>query len=187
MNKRNLLLITLLLLLVVVTNWLGEQGVKTVDTRAVQPKPEQQTYYLSGFSVSSMDKKGQLQHKLTAEHLKHFGGSGKTTLEQPHMTLFEEQKVGWQLSADHGLILEHEDEVSLQGNVHITQAVAEPLHINTSALRIQPRQGYAETDQAVTMTQAQHKIDAVGMEIYQKEQRLLLLSQVRGHYEEPTR
>lgn len=185
MNRKNLLLITLILVLVAIGNWLTEEGVKEVEKRqAKEDQTIQQDYFLSAFTITAMDTDGAPQHRLKATHLKHFSGEGKTELQQPHMVLYKQGQPQWQLTAQQGLLLEQQDEVTLQGDVNVVQLEDEqPLQITTQSLQLQPNSGLAETKEAVTLTQGNNRIEAVGMKIDQNRQRLVLLSQVRGRYE----
>ncbi len=184
MNRKNLLLVAVALLLVALGNWLTEQGVKQVAPRVTAEPEVHQDYYLKDFTITALDKKGQLQHHLQATQLSHFTADQQTTLQQPSMLVYNQNMVEWRIDAERGEINRQQDEVLLQGRVRLIQPGGEsPLSLTTSALRIQPKQGRADSDQPVTLLQADNRIEAVGIEIDQKSQRLLLLSQVRGRYE----
>ncbi|MCW8919223.1 MAG: LPS export ABC transporter periplasmic protein LptC [Gammaproteobacteria bacterium] len=186
MNRKNLLIAAFALLLVLLGNWLAEQGVKRVD-KALAPEPlVQRDYYLNDVTITELDEQGQPQHRLQARQLNHFSATEQTELQQPDLEIFEKNKVIWHVMADHGRLDQLHDEVLLQGKVRLTQSgVQAPLRLTTPALRIQPKRGRAETDQPVTLTQGNSRVRAVGMQLEQPEQRLLLLSQVRGRYEAP--
>src|SRR5690606_41333481 len=57
------------------------------------------------------------------------------------------------------------------------------LELLTSELRIKASQQYAETDKAVKMRAQQGHLDTLGMKAYLGEDRIELLSRVRGTYE----
>jgi lipopolysaccharide export system protein LptC len=184
MNIKNLLLITAILLLVALGNWLGEQGVKEVDTRLAEEPGVRQDYYINDVTITALDKRGRPQHRLQASQLSHFTAQAQTRLEKPNLQIYKGNKVEWRITAEEGEIHQEEDEVLLEGNVRLVQGGGEtPLRLFTPALRIQTALGRADTDRAVTLIQADNRIDAVGMQIEQESQRLLLLSQVRGRYE----
>lgn len=186
MNKKNLLLITAALLLVALGNWLGEEGVKQIDSRLAAPAEAKHDYYIKDFTITALDKRGQPQHRLEADQLSHFNDTETTHLTKPSLQVYEGKKVLWRINAEKGEIQRQQDEVLLQGKVRLVQAKTKehaPLRLNTSLLRINPDQGRADTDRAVTLIQGNNRIDAVGLQMEQESQRLLLLSQVRGHYE----
>jgi lipopolysaccharide export system protein LptC len=144
----------------------------------------QQDYYLNDFSLSAMDEQGHLQHRLQAKQLSHFTAGEKTELQQPELMVFKQDKVAWQVVAERGEINQRQDDILLLGGVQLNQLTGnEPLRLTTSSLHILPKQGRANTNQPITLTQAGKRIDAIGMEIEREGQRLLLLSQVRGRYE----
>ena len=185
MNRKNLLLIAIALLLVVLGNWLTEEGVKQVDKHLTPPAAMQKGYYLNELVITALNEDGQPQHRLQAKQLNYFDDVEQTELHQPRIELYEQGKVAWHVNAKRGLLSQKNDEVRLQGNVKLKQSGnTEPLQLTTSVLRIQPKQGRADTDQPVTLIQANNRIDAVGMMIEQHDQRLILLSKVRGYYEE---
>jgi len=57
------------------------------------------------------------------------------------------------------------------------------VEVFTRELRILSEQEYAETDQPTTIVHAYGRVDAVGMKVWFKQERLQLLSQVHGIYE----
>lgn len=184
MNRKNLLLVIAALLLVALGNWLTEQSVKQVD-KHLTPQPEVQLdYYLNRVTISALDDEGRLQHRLQATQLNHYSTTDQTMLQQPRMEILKQDDVLWRLTAEQGVLEQQNDELLLQGQVELLQPSAEqPLRLNTPALRIQPRDGTADTNQPVTLRQASSRIDAVGMKIEDEGKRVTLLSHVRGHYE----
>ncbi|MDH5784585.1 MAG: LPS export ABC transporter periplasmic protein LptC [Chromatiales bacterium] len=188
MNLKNLLLIALLLISVILINQLTEEGVKRVDQRlSTTPEVAQQDYYLKGFTITSLDQSGEPQHRMRAEEMGHYTGDGVTTLQQPHIELYEQGQMRWQATAISGTVDQQENLFSLSGDVTLKQqGEIEPLSLTTVALTIQPAAGVAQTDQAVTVRQGVNRIDAVGMTIEQQGPQLHLHSQVRGYYELPT-
>jgi lipopolysaccharide export system protein LptC len=184
MNRKNLLIAAFALLLVLLGNWLTEQGVKQVDRHLAPETAVQQDYYLNDVTITELDEQGQPQHRLQARQLSHFSATEQSELQQPDLVIMEQNRVAWHVVAEHGSLNQRQDMVLLQGKVRLTQSDEQaPLQLTTPALRIQPKKGRADTDQPVTLTQGNTRIQAIGMQIEQQEQRLLLLSQVRGRYE----
>lgn len=184
MNRKNLLLVALALLLVLLGNWLAEQGVKQVDMALAPEATVQQDYYLNDVTITELDEEGLPQHRLQAKQLSHFSVGEQTELQQPELEILEQNRVAWRVVAEQGTLSPQQDEVLLQGAVHLTQNDRRaPLQLTTSALRIQPKLGRADTTQPVTLTQGKTRIQAIGMKMDQPAQRLSLLSRVRGRYE----
>ena len=186
MNRKNLLIIAVALLLVAIGNRLIEEGVKQVDSRLIEPTEQRHDYYIKDFTITALDQRGRPQHRLEATQLSHFNSSETTLLTQPELQVYEGKKVVWRINAEHGKIHQQRDEVVLQGKVRLAQTGSnkrEAFRLDTSLLRINPDKGRADTDRAVTLTQGDNRIDAVGLKMEQESQRLLLLSQVRGRYE----
>lgn len=184
MNRKNLYIIATALLLVALGNWLSEVRVKQVDPQLQGKSEALHDYYITDFSAMALDQQGLPQHQLQAAQLSYFTDSETTQLTKPTLQVYEGKKVVWQIVAEQGEIHQQQDEVVLQGKVRLVQKTEEsPLRLSTSLLKIHPQQGRAETDRAVTLLQGGNRIDAVGMQMEQESQRLLLLSQVRGQYE----
>ncbi len=183
MNRKTLLLAIVALLLMVIGNRLAEEGVKRVKKHSAPAPVTQQDYYLNGVTITVLNKQGQPQHRMQASHLSHYRDSEVTEIQQAQLQVFEQGTVNWQVTADHGEIHQQRDEILLQGDVTMSQSSNnQPLRLTTQALRIQPDQGRADTDKPVTLLQDNNRIEAVGMQIEQQGQRLLLLSQVRAEH-----
>ncbi len=184
MNRKNLLIIAFALLLVALGNWLTEEGVKRVDKRLAVTPEQQQDYYLKDITITAHNEQGQLQHRLQAAQLSHFTGDGNTLLQKPRLDIYETNRLAWRVSAEQGELAQLQDEVILEGRVKMVQSSGtSPLQLSTSKLHLFPQKGVANTNRAVTLIQADNRIDAVGMRIERESKRLQLLSQVRGRYE----
>jgi lipopolysaccharide export system protein LptC len=104
-----------------------------------------------------------------------------TELKQPDITVYGVQRGTWHASADKGTV-QGEQEIYLQGNVHLRQRGKEKLDLRTERLRIDTARHYAETDALVRITAHSSRLQGVGMKAYGEQQRILLQSAVRGQY-----
>lgn len=186
MTLRRALLWTLLLGVLALSAWLAwlrpEDAIIPVDRHGA-PLPD---YYLTGVTLRQYGVDGGLSRQLKAERLDHIQGTG-TDLTAPRLTLDNRDGAPWQVNAEHGVLSPDGKLLTLPDAVHISRRASltnRPLQLQTTALRYRLEQGYAETDEAVTVTSERDRVDAVGMQAWlQDPGRIHFRSQVRGHYE----
>lgn len=181
MNRRALLLIGIALL-VVLTSWLSRQ-----EQRPIGESPEQAQipdYFIKGFSSSTTDPTGRTNQQLDAASLTHYPDNDLTTLEQPVITVRNEDGATWHATANRGeLSGGTERRLLLQEQVVLRQQGDESLTLRTDWLRIDGERHYAETDAPITIDSDKGHIEGIGLNLYGEEQRLLVRSAVRGQYE----
>ncbi len=181
MNRRILIITVLVALVVLADNWLSkrrEQKLPAAVTAGHIPD-----YFLRDFTATTMNPQGQPEQRLTAQLMDHYSDDDSMELTAPQLTLFQPSGAPWHVVAARGRIIDGGREVRLSGGVrmsHVDQGATTTL--TTAHLLIRPKQRYAETDAAVTVTTPQGQVDAVGMQADMAAQRLLLLSKVRGTY-----
>jgi lipopolysaccharide export system protein LptC len=163
--------------------WGGPEDKAAPLDAAGKPLPD---YYLTGLTLEDYNADGDLSRILRTERLSHISADG-TDLEQPRLTLETPQGSPWTITAKQGQLDAAGDTLTLPGAVQITRLATpqnRPLRLNTANLRVRPKQGYAETDEPVTVISNGDRIDAVGFEAWlQGPARIHFRSQVRGHYE----
>jgi lipopolysaccharide export system protein LptC len=187
MNRPTLLILALVTLLVVATTWLSR--------KSEQPRPKEAAgaegvadYFIRGFEGTVTAKNGAPSHLLKADSLVHYAGNDMTELEQPDLTIFRPQGERWTVSARHGRMQGEGDTVFLSGRVRLRQrSQRQPLQLRTETLQLYPQRHYAETDRAVDITAPGGRIQGVGMQIFGEEDRLVLLSDIRGAYDATAR
>lgn len=180
-------LATLLLLVLMAGSawlaWFGSDHHIIPLDRDDSPVPD---YYLSGLTLSHFGPDGQLSRILRAEQMSHVAGEG-TDLERPRLTLHAPSGAPWVVTGTRGRLDPAGEVLTLPDDVLITRratASNRPLRIETRNLRYRPAEGYAETDETVTVTSDGDRIESVGLNAWLTEaSRILFRSQVRGHYE----
>lgn len=176
-----------LILLAVATWWLARPNEpETLGKIGTRHEPD---HYMEKMTLTLTDPLGKPQQVLRSETVVHYIDDDTTTLNQPHLTVFDQDQPPWEMFSDTGLVSSDARQIVLSGRVRIERAgsdSARPLKILTSNLRVRPYEGYAETDDRVSIKSLVDKIDAVGMQVhFQEPLRLHLLSKVRGTYESP--
>ncbi|MGQ0657403.1 MAG: LPS export ABC transporter periplasmic protein LptC [Chromatiales bacterium] len=183
LNTRNSVL--LLLLLAVATGWLL-QRLSSEEGAGRALKAHEPDYYMEDFTQSRMNERGQLHHRLTAELMLHYPDDDSTELVRPVLAVYNEAPTPWQVRAEKGWVSADSELVLLTGEVHIWRDGANgerELDVLTRDLRVRPRERYAETDKPARIHAPGVLYNAVGMRAIFKENRLELLSRVRGRHE----
>lgn len=173
-----------LLLLLAATYWLNQQ---------VQPLPQIQSqlrhdidYSVDNFSAITLNVLGQPRFTLAAEKLWHYPDDDTTHLQMPHLTSLYANRPPTLTSARTGKLSSKGDDVYLYDEVRVVRPASEGFveqRFATDYLHVVPDRDWAETDQAVVMTNPYNVIRAVGMELDNKAQSVKLLSRVRATHE----
>jgi lipopolysaccharide export system protein LptC len=182
--------LALLITLAALTTWL--------DYKVQPPAPKRDgsnrhdpDYYLENFSTTRMGPDGNIRYVLSGKKLMHYPDDDSTHLNTPKFTHLTKNKPPMNISSDQGLVSRDGEHAYFMGNVQVLRqaksAAKPPVKLATSYLHVIPNQDFAETDKAVTITDANTIISGVGLELNNKTRILRLLSQVKTHYEKPKR
>lgn len=149
---------------------LGREEADRIDYYLVQPKARQ------------FDQQGKVQHQLGAEHYEHYERADVGQFRKPVVISRGEDRQSWITTAAAGRSEANNSRIELTGDVRIVDSTG-ATELRAARLWLYPRREYAETDSAVTLTTPQGVTLARGMEGYLNEDRIVLLSNVRGRYE----
>ena len=173
-----------LLLLLAATYWLNQQ---------VQPLAQTQSqlrhdvdYVVDNFSAVTLNVQGQPRLMLTAQKLWHYPDDDTTHLQKPNLTSLYADRPPTVTSAQTGMLSSKGDDVFLYDEVRVLRPASPGLveqHFATDYLHVIPDRDWAESDQAVVMTNQYNVIRAVGMELDNKTRTVKLLSNVRATHE----
>ena len=146
--------------------------------------------YMEGVVSRRMDASGRPGHEMRATRATHFAQGDRSEFEAPFITVYRKDGSLWTIEAERGLATAGNDEVLLSGEVLMRRpldpaqpAGAAEIEVFTRELRILSDEEFAETDQPTTIVHRYGRVDAVGMKVWFKQERLQLLSQVNGVYE----
>lgn len=148
--------------------------------------------YMTSIETLEYDSGGKLRFKMSTPEARYFqldtskpSPEDYTLIEQPDIIFFSARDASpWHLRADQGRSNANGHEVVLTHNVSAEQQSSEQglIQVTTSELHINTESQYAETDKAVKMRAQQSQIETVGMRAFMNEDRIELLSEVRGTY-----
>jgi lipopolysaccharide export system protein LptC len=141
-------------------------------------------YTLKDFNTTRTDAEGRLKNRLTAEHLLHYP-ENNTMIMAPDILFYQQGQVQWHVASEHGQVSADNKEVWLLGHAtlqRVTDNPAKRFDILSQNVHVKLDEEYAETHEPSTLLSATSTTNAVGMKIFMQQQRLELLSKVKGTY-----
>ena len=143
---------------------------------------------VENFSAVKLNKQGTPYFIMSAAKMQHYPDDDSTALEAPRLTLLAEDSPPLLATAESGSISRRGDEMSLQGGVEVLRGAGvkqDQLKLQTEFLKIIPDQDFASSDRAVTITDANTTVNAIGLELNNKTRTIKLLSNVKSEYVPP--
>ncbi len=165
--------------------WLFQKqpGKEPVVTPQSQGVPDS---FMENFTTQVLDEQGRPQYQLQATHMAHYADDNRSEFTQPQFTAFQSNGQRWTAVAETGRAEKGNEQIFLDGAVIIQRypdvTAQANLQIRTRDVRVRPADNYAETDRAATVVQHEDTLKTVGLQVYFREGRVQLLSQVRGIY-----
>lgn len=179
MNRRTLVLPLVVLLLALASQWLSRETRQEVQqAEAGSGAPD---FFVSDFTATELGPDGSPARRVEGIYLAQFPDQ-QAVITEPRLTVYRPDGAPWELTAAEGRSFNRGERVHLSGGVRVQREGPEATEIVTDNLEVRPEQRYAETAAPVTMITRQGRIDAVGMQAFMGEERVLLHSQVRGTY-----
>ena len=152
--------------------------------------PDSPQSFMEDIRLRAMSEQGYPRFELQAARMTHYADDKRTEVEQPFLTVFRPSGEIWTVAAESGTALNEDEQVLLHGAV-VVRHPTDPgrpeggatLEIRTRELVVRPREEFAQTDQFTTIVRPEGRVEAVGMKANFPQERVQLLSQVRGVYE----
>ena len=154
----------------------------TLAERTVRHDPD---YTMETFTVTEMEATGATHYHLQAESMQHFPDDGSAHLMKPQVRFFSRERVPWTLLAEEGTVTANNTEIHLNGAVVIERPASSTqaeLRLTTRNVLIHPHGEVAETREHVMVQDPLNVTRSVGMRVNMNDERLQLLSQVKGTY-----
>lgn len=154
--------------------------------------------YIDHFTATRMNALGSREYILSSPRLTQFPGQGGTFLQEPDLSIFENEIRTWLIHAEQGWVAPRHQVIQLQEGISMVRPASsgeQPVTITARNLRVCPEENvtwqcpadrYLETAEAVRLETPDGVVTAVGMRAYLDKEQLELLSEVRGYYEPPT-
>lgn len=183
---RNLLVYAVLAILAIATWWLARLSEPDQVEQTVAPE-HSPDYFSTGYIKIEMNIDGKPKNKVVADKVIHYSDDNTTELQNPLMTIYKVDAPNWMIQSEIGIVPAGGRDMFLKGKVYINREQAEgvkPIMVNTSNLRVNPEQDYAETDEWAELIMPPNRTTGIGMEAnFGTPLRIKLLSNVRGRYE----
>jgi lipopolysaccharide export system protein LptC len=148
--------------------------------------PHEPDSFMEGLTRTTMDANGRLKERLFADRMEHFPDDDSTELVRPRLELYNPEGIPWHVTAEHGWVEAHGDKALLKGHVRVWRkdpAGRPEVEVFTNQLQVYREGEYAETKAPTTIKSPTSVSHGIGMRYYLKEERLILLSKVKTHYE----
>lgn len=174
-----------LLGLLAVTYWLNQQ----VQPEPAKPDPRLRhdpDAFMDNFSAVRFNRVGQTSYIMSAKKLEHYPDDDSTTLDAPQLTSVAVGRPSIHVVARRGTVANRGDEVFLHEDVEVLReasAEREQMTLETEYLHVIPDRDWADSNQPVLLRDPHNTINAVGLEMDNRQQTLKLLSQVRSTHE----
>lgn len=176
-----------MLLLLAATYWLNLQ-VQPAGPGTNKNLRHDPDYIIENFTATTLDTKGKIRFVMSAKKMLHYPDNDTTFLTSPQLASMTAEYPPISMTASTGEVSSKGEDVYLRDEVLIVRpayANKSELVFNTNYLHVMPNKNIADTDQAVTMTDAHINHKAVGMELDNNTHVVKFLSQVRTVYEPP--
>lgn len=179
----NLFPLALMLLLAGLTYWLDQavQSPAAAPNALLRHDPD---YIVDKMLATRMDVNGGIKNTLFAVKVVHYPDDDTTELTAPRF-ISHSSTSPLTITSKSGLVSSNGENVYFRDNVRAVRAPygeKSELVLNTEYLHVLPDDNIARTDRAVTITDANMVINAVGMEMNGETRVLKLNAQVRGVY-----
>lgn len=166
------------------TSWWLYSLQQDLPIHQVSIKAQLPDYTLKNFSSIHTDSDGQLKNHLKAQELWHYPNSN-TELITPDILFYQQGAQLWHVQAERGEVAADNNDVWLLGQTvinRITDNPAKRFEVRSQNLHVKLHEEFAETQAPSTLVSATSTTEATGMKIFMKQQRVELLSKVKGNY-----
>lgn len=184
MTLRNMLISLLLTMALLLSGWsiLLSSKSQPILTKITPGEPDA---FMENIVATFMDKLGKPALKLETPKMIHYSENDVADLVTPHVTVFRDSSQPWHINAKHAKTKQGIAEITFWDNViihHLADSAHPITTMRTDTLTILPNQQVAKTDEAVTVTQPDTVVSAIGMLANWDEGTVKLLSQAKEEY-----
>ena len=184
-RRRSWLAFLPLIFLLGAAYWLNLQ-VQPLPPKEDSSKRHDPDFIVDNFSAMTLNELGTPRFIVAAQKMVHYPDDSTTMLEAPRVTSLSPGSPTLYASATSGSISGKGDEIFLRDDVKITReasATQSEMVFTTTYLHVLPELDLADTDQPVTLVDANNRVTAVGMHINNKIRVINLLAQVNSEHD----
>ena len=159
-------------------------------TAETQPREVRESlplgYYLIDAEIFGTDEDGRLLYKIWAGRAEERPDKERLSLSDVRIEYRPVENVPWLLTAESGEAPTDQSYIDLSGAVELANTPrdqGERILIKTQELRFEPDTFIASTEEAVSLFLGVKRLDAVGIKVYLRDDRLELKSSVHGEFD----
>jgi len=184
MLQSRLRLAIALTLLLVPLLWWGLSSTHLNDQPAVDNSAARIDFFVREAKVTRWDREGSAQQELSTPLMRHYADTEEMHLASPVTLIPGEQGGSVRIQAQEGRMPDSQERIVLAGDVqlHDNPPSGSATEMLTEQLTLYPPRDYAQTDLPVRVTRGKDHTESRGMEVFFDEQRIELLSEVKGTY-----
>lgn len=174
----------LLILAVGLTSWSILLGKKS-DALKPTNSPNEPDAYMENVNATILNKEGLPSMKIESPKMIHYADNDTTRISQPHITVYRQSPEPWYINSDFARATQGVDQILFWSNVviHHAKDIDNPTTtMTTTSLTVFPNRQLASTDEAITVTQPDATVHAIGMLANMNDGTVKLLSNARGEY-----
>lgn len=184
MSLRNFFLSILFAIAVALSAWsiLLSNHSQIVITKE---EPNQPDSFMEDVIAIVMNKLGNPSLKIESPKMIHYSENDKTELMTPHIVVFRESPQPWHINANRAVTKQGVNEITFWDNVvihHLPDTDNPMTTLRTKVLTIFPNEQLAKTSEAITVTQPDLIVHAIGMLANWNLGTIKLLSNAREEY-----
>ncbi len=165
--------------------WLGWSGPTTHLPQPPSGDEENVDFFIEQAQITRWQEDGTEANQISTVRMRHLPDLSLTRLDQPEVLVpTDDNSAPYRLKADTGEVPDSHQQVELAGNVllHDNPQSEATIQLSTEQLTLYPDQNRAFTERTVQVQRGQDTTEALGMDVYFEEQRIELLSDVKGVY-----
>ena len=174
----------LLILSISLSSWSILIGKKSKSLAPTNSSTEPDAY-MEDVVATILNKEGNPSMKIETPKMVHYAENDVTNISQPHITVYRQSPEPWYINSNFAKASDGVEEILFWDNVviHHAQDIDNPTTtMTTTTLTVFPNQQLAKTAEAITVTQPNATLHAIGMLANMNDGTVKLLSHARGEY-----
>ncbi|MET4000166.1 LPS export ABC transporter periplasmic protein LptC [Marinobacterium sp. MBR-109] len=184
MLQSRLRLAIALILLLVPLLWWGFASTRLSDEPILDNSAARIDFFVREARITRWNPSGEMAQELNSPLMRHYPEPAEMLFDKPITLIPREQGGELRILAQEGRMPDSQERIVLAGDVqlHDNPPSGSASEMLTERLTLYPPRDYAHTDLPVRVIRGQDHTEGRGMEVFFDEQRVELLSEVKGTY-----
>ena len=179
-------IVPLLVLVLVARQWAETTTTDIAKEETIDMRETQADYYLEDFVTRRFNSDGELEYRVVGNTLAHYPIDDRSEITEPKVSLFR-PGVEWHMESALGELSENPEVFTLRGNVVVKRSDngSGEVLIQTTDLKVLTDANKVSTDKPIEIIAETWHLQATGLRSAIDDGRLILQSDVVGHFEAP--